>query len=292
MNKSLSLINEESIKDKIYNIRGYQVMLDRDLATLYGVKTKVFNQAVKRNINRFPSNFMFQLSKQEVVFLRSQIVTLENRRGKHRKYLPYVFTEHGVAMLSGVLKSDFAVNVSIKIIEEFVKMRKFFSINASIFNRLNSLEEKQFKTDTKLEKIFKAIEEKELKPKCGIFFNGEVFDSYVFISKLIKEAKKSIILIDNYVDESVLVLLSKRLKNVKALIYSKNITDKLKLDLKKYNKQYPKIKLLKFNKSHDRFLIIDEKIVYHIGASLKDLGKKWFAFSKLDISSLSVLEKL
>lgn len=309
---------DDSIKNKIYTIRGMQVMLDNDLAELYGVETKVFNQAVKRNSSRFPQNFMFQLAEEEHQNLRSQYVTLavedslrfqigtiddeesfrsqfatlENGRGKHRKYLPYVFTEQGVAMLSAVLRSQTAIQMSIHIINAFVEMRRFISNNALMFQRLDILEQKQSKTDEKVEAILSAIEDKSIKPKQGIFYDGQVYDAYLFVSDLIKSAKESIVLIDNYIDDTVLTLLSKRELNVKATIYTKNITKQLELDLQKYNAQYPNIELKKFDSSHDRFLIIDAKEMYHIGASLKDLGKKWFAFSKFDKSALSILEKL
>src|SRR3990167_3544044 len=317
MNKVTASI-DETIKTKIYTTRGMQVMLDSDLAELYGVETKNLNRAVNRNSDRFPQNFMFQLSEEEhqnlksqfatsslsdslrfqngtlddEESLRSQFVTLENSRGKHRKYLPYVFTEQGVAMLSAVLRSQSAVQMSIHIINAFVEMRKFISNNALIFQRLDSLEQKQSKTDEKVEAIFNAIEDRSIKPKQGIFYDGQVYDAYLFVSDLIKSAKESIILIDNYVDESVLTLLSKRDMKVNATIYNKKVTKQLELDLEKYNAQYPTIELKKFDSSHDRFLLIDEKEVYHIGASLKDLGKKWFAFSKLDMGALNILEKL
>lgn len=303
--QEISIKNEESIKSKIYSIRGFQVMLDRDLAELYAVEAKRINEQVKRNIDRFPENFMFQLTENEYENLRSQFATsninyslrsqnatLENQRGKHRKYLPYVFTEQGVAMLSAVLKSQRAVQTSIYIINAFVGMRKFISNNALIFQRLDSLEQKQFKTDEKMDAVLNAIESKELKPKQGIFYDGQIYDAYLFVSELIKSAKSSLILIDNYCDESVLTLLSKRGTNVEAKIYTKNITKQLQLDLKKYNEQYPKIELKKFDSSHDRFLIIDNSVVYHIGASLKDLGKKWFAFSKFEMDALDILLKL
>ncbi|MDP3292370.1 MAG: ORF6N domain-containing protein [Sulfuricurvum sp.] len=302
---------DDSIKNKIYTIRGLQVMLDRDLAELYDVETKVFNQAIKRNSDRFPQNFMFQLTEEEHQNLRSQIVTSslrsqivtldeqdslrsQNATLEHggRRYLPYVFTEQGVAMLSAVLRSQTAIQMSIHIINAFVEMRKFISNNALIFQRLDSLEQKQSKTDEKVEAIFNAIEDKSIKPKQGIFYDGQVYDAYLFVSDLIKSAKESIILIDNYIDESVLTLLSKRDANVKATIYTKDITKQLELDLQKYNAQYPKIEIKRFDSSHDRFLLIDNIEVYHIGASLKDLGKKWFAFSKLDMGVLNILEKL
>lgn len=295
----MAVINEETIKNKIYSVRGFQVMLDSDLAELYGVESKRLNEQVKRNIDRFPKNFRFQLTDEEYQNLRSQFATsswkskieTSNQYGG-RRYLPYVFTEQGVAMLSAVLKSQTAIQTSIYIINAFVQMRKFISNNALVFQRLDSLEQKQFKTDEKVDAILDAIESKELKPKQGIFYDGQVYDAYVFASKLIKSAKINIILIDNYCDESVLTLLSKRDADVKACIYTKNISKQLQLDLKKHNTQYQDIELKKFNSSHDRFLILDDQDVYHIGASLKDLGKKWFAFSKLEMDALEILTKL
>jgi hypothetical protein len=294
------LINEDTIKNKIYTIRGLQVMIDRDIAELYEVETKVFNQAVKRNIERFPENFRFQLTKEEYENLRSQIVTLSldsvSYWGKHTKYLPYVFTEQGVSMLSAVLKSKVAIEVSIKIINSFVNMRKTISQNASIFQRLENIETLRIKdkiaSDEKFDKIFDALEDKSFKPKQGIFYDGQVYDAYVFVTNLIKSAKKSIVLIDNYIDESVLTMLSKRDENVSCTIYTKNISKQLLLDLEKHNSQYPNIEVKKFDSSHDRFLILDDTKIYHIGASLKDLGKKWFAFSRLDVGSFDVLDRL
>ena len=303
--KQITTISKENIQDKIFTIRGLQVMLDEDLAELYQVESKRLNEQVKRNIDRFPEHFRFQLTEDEYKILRSniatlnsnnslrsQIATLENYRGKHRKYLPYIFTEQGVAMLSAVLKSKIAIQVSIQIIDTFVSMRKFISNNALIFQRLDTLEQKQFKNDENFNEIFEAIQSKDIKPKQGIFYDGQIYDAYVFVSDLIKSAKQSIQLIDNYIDDSVFTLLLKRESDIDTTIYTKNITKEIELDLKKYNAQYPNIELKKFNSSHDRFLIIDEKEVYHIGASLKDLGKKWFAFSKLDIDASDILLKL
>lgn len=287
MSKQITMSNKQGIRDKIYTIRGGQVMLDRDLAVLYQVETKVLNQAVKRNKDRFPPDFMFQLTNDEYEGLRSQSVTLKNlNRGQHRKYRPYVFTEQGVAMLSGVLKSKIAVATSIQIIQAFVRMRKFITENALLLQRISKLEEQQIITATKLEKIFQAIEDRSIKPQTGIFFDGQIFDAYIFVSKLIKSAKRSIILIDNYIDDSVLTLFSKRSKKCKAVIYTKNFSKKLHLDIEKHNEQYEPIEIKLFSDSHDRFLILDQKEIYHIGASLKDLGKKWFAFSKLEKNSI------
>ena len=283
----ISVINEETIKNKIYSIRGLQVMLDRDLAELYGVETKVFNQAVKRNESRFPNDFRFQLTEAEKYELVTNCDRLTSL--KYSTVNPYAFTEQGVSMLSAVLKSSIAITVSISIMKSFVQMRKFISNNALIFQRLDSLEQKQFKTDEKVDAVLNAIEDKSIKPKQGIFYDGQIYDAYVFVSDLIRSSKNNIVLIDNYCDESVLTLLSKRDSNVKASIYTKNTTKQLQLDLKKHNEQYQKIELKKFDSSHDRFLIIDDKDVYHIGASLKDLGKKWFAFSKFEMKALDIL---
>ncbi|MCS4436228.1 ORF6N domain-containing protein [Aquiflexum gelatinilyticum] len=278
------------IESKIYSIRGVQVMLDSDLALLYGTETKFINRAVKRNPLRFPDAFIFQLTEKEWIDLKYHFGTSSEHGG--RRTMPYVFSEQGVSMLSAVLNTDFAIQVSIQIMQAFVSMRKFLMNNASVFQRLDQVELKQLKTDEKLEQIFKALEAGQPKPDKGIFFEGQIFDAYVFVADLIKKAKTNIILIDNYVDESVLNLLLKRSKKVSATIYTKNISNQLLQDLKKYNSQYPEINIQEFKESHDRFLIIDGKELYHIGASLKDLGKKWFAFSRMDSFVNEVLQKL
>ncbi|HEY9188851.1 MAG TPA: ORF6N domain-containing protein [Ignavibacteria bacterium] len=283
------LIKIDDIQKQIYTIRNVQVMLDEDLAVLYCVETKVLNQAVKRNQERFPPEFMFQMTKEDMENLRSQIVTSS---WGGRRYLPYVFTEQGVAMLSAVLRSETAVQVSIQIMNAFVSMRRFLQTNAQIFQRLDSLELKQIQTDQKLDHILNAIEQKTLNPKQGIFYDGQVFDAWNFFSNLIRSAQKSIILIDNYIDDTVLTLFAKRSKGVTVTLLTKNPSQQLKTDIQKFNAQYEPIILKDFSASHDRFLIIDEKDLYHIGASLKDLGKKWFAFSKMDIQSVSLLENL
>lgn len=195
-------------------------------------------------------------------------------------------------MLSGVLKSDIAVKVSIHIMNAFVSMRKFIASNAQMFQRLDYVERKQIEHDDKINQIFKAIEENEIKPDKGIFFNGQVFDAYKFVSDLVRSAKKSIILIDNYIDDTVLTLFSKRQNNVSVTILTKEITKQLSLDLIKYNTQYPEIIIKEFKESHDRFLLIDENVVYHFGASLKDLGKKWFAFSKFDSDAFKIIDRI
>lgn len=288
--KELITQENQTIENKIYTIRNQQVMLDRDLAKLYEIETKVFNQAVKRNTKRFPNTFRFQLTKDELEILRSQNVTF--KENFNTKYLPYVFTEQGVSMLSAVLKSDIAIEISIKIIESFISMRKLITSNISMYDRFERVEQRLSLHDDKFNKIFNAIEEKGVPQKQHIFYNGQVFDAYLFVSDIIKSAKKSIKLVDNYVDESTLVLFTKRDIDVSVTIYTKTITKQLKLDLEKHNMQYPNIEIKKFDLSHDRFLIIDEKEVYHFGASLKDLGKKWFAVSKMDVEVLNIVEQL
>ena len=288
MNKLTNTLT--SIENKIYTIRGLQVMLDRDLADLFGVETRRLNEQVKRNIQRFPSEFMFQLTKEEFENLMSQIATSSLGHGGLRKE-PFVFTEQGVSMLSAVIKSQTAIEMSIQIIKSFVNMKRFLSNNAQIFNRLENLEKQQLNTNTKIDNILDAIEDKSIKPKQGIFYDGQIFDAYNFISDLVRDAQKSIVLIDNYVDDSVLILFSKN-QNIDITIYSKTISKQLKLDLEKYNQQYRPIKAIKFDNSHDRFMIIDKTEVYHIGASLKDLGKKWFAFSKFNNDSVEILRKI
>ncbi len=285
-------ISLNEFENRIFTIRLTQVMIDSHLAEMYNVETKVFNQAVRRNIERFPASFRFQLTENEWSSLRSQIVTLEKGPGQHRKYLPFAFTEQGVAMLSAILRSETAIMVSIQIMNAFVEMRKLVLKNADLFHRLDKLEIKQIETDQKFEHIFKALESRDQTPNKGIFFENQVFDAYTLVSNIIKKAEISIVLIDNYIDESILTLLSKRMEAVKATIYTKQINKQLHLDIKKHNEQYPAIEIKIFADSHDRFLIIDERELYHIGASLKDLGKKWFAISKMDSLTIEVLNKL
>mgnify|MGYP001598315381 CR=1 FL=1 len=291
------------IRSHIYSVRGVQIMLDEDLATLYNITTKVLNQSVKRNIDRFPQDFCFQLTKIEYDNLKSQFVTsnlisqfaVSKKHGGRRK-LPFAFTEQGVAMLSGVLKSDVAVHISIQIMSEFVSMRKTIQINSHVLTRIDKIETKQIldknDTDRKFKQVFDALSSDKDIPKQSLFFDGQTFDAYLFVSKLIKSAKQEIVLIDNFIDETVLLLLNKRKSGVVATIYSKNINSNLLLDLKKYNSQYPPIEIKKLNSSHDRFLIIDNKYIYHFGASIKDLGKKWCAVSKLEIDTLRILQHL
>lgn len=273
------------IENRILTLRGKQVMIDRDLAELYGVDTKRLNEQVKRNIDRFPERFRFQLSNQE----KDELVANCDRFNvlKHSSSKPFAFTEQGVAMLSTVLKSETAVNTSIRIIDAFVAMRNFLLNNASIFQRMERIEMKQLKTDEKVDAILDRLNGPK-EPEQGVFFNGQIFDAYVFVAKLIRRAQKRIVVIDSYIDDSVLVQLSKRNTGVTVDIYDGRISDQLRQDVERHNRQYPGVTLHAYNKAHDRFLIIDEE-VYHIGHSLKDLGKKLFAFSKMDVLTGSEL---
>ena len=298
----ITTIEAQNITDKIYLVGDKQVMLDSDLAEIYGVETKRINEAVKNNPNKFPSDFYFELDDNEFESLRSKFSTtnLKSKDSTSRftktRTNPKVFTEQGIYMLATILKSRTATDVTVAIMRTFVNMRTFLTHNASIFQRFDTIETKQLQyqleTDKKFNRIFKAIENKEVKPSEGIFYDGQIFDAYKFVVDIIKTAKTSIILIDNYLDESVLVLLSKRNPEVKATVYTSKMTKQLMLDLEKHNIQYPKISVKIFTKSHDRFLIIDNKTVYHIGSSLKDLGRKWFAFSKINIDAKEMINKL
>ena len=274
------------IETMILNVRGVQVMLDRDLSKLYGVETRRLNEQVKRNLERFPLEFCFQLTEVECQNLMSQNAT--SSWGGLRK-MPYAFTEQGVAMLSTVLKSETAVKASIQIMKAFVSMRHLIASNAHIFQRMDTIEHyqrelllHQTQTDHQIEDIFKRLDQENTVPDQGIFYQGQIFDAYTFASDLIKSAKTKIILIDNYIDESVLLMLSKRQDGVSALIMTHKITNTLKLDLSRQQQQYPPIDVQETQSYHDRFLIIDDTI-YHLGASLKDLGKKLFAFSRMEM---------
>ncbi|HDT11472.1 MAG TPA: ORF6N domain-containing protein [bacterium] len=283
------LIKVDDIKSRIFNIRGMQVMLDMDLAEFYQVETRIINQVVKRNKERFPPSFNFILTNQELNNLKSQFV-ISSWGG--RRTNPYAFTEAGVAMLSAVLRSSIAVRMSVLIIEAFVAMRHFISENAAIFQRLSTVEVKQIEADKKFDMIFKAMESDQLLPKQGIFFDGQVFDAHKFVSDIVRSAEKSIILIDNYVDETVLAQFAKKKEGVRLKILTKNISLELEIDVKKFNTQFSNTEIQKFSHSHDRFMIIDNKDLYLFGASLKDLGKKWFGFSKMEIGAAEILAKL
>ena len=283
------------IQPLIRVIRGQHVMLDRDLSLLYKVETKRLNEQVKRNIERFPEDFMFQLSKDDVEILKSQNAT--SSWGGDRR-LPYAFTEQGIAMLSSVLKSQTAVDVNIRIMRAFVSMRRFIATNSQLFQRLETIEYHQLEmkqhqeiTDKRIDEVFKKLDANN-PPVQGIFYDGQVFDAYRFVSDLMRKAKLSVVLIDNYVDDTVLTLLDKREDGVTATIYTQRISNQFKLDVDRHNTQYPHIEIKQFNKAHDRFLLIDDE-VYHIGASIKDLGKKWFGFTLMrDITATELINKI
>ena len=327
----------ENIKDLIYEIRGKQVMLDSDAAMLYKYETKVINQTVKRNIERFPEDFCFHLTEVEYANLRSQFVTSnsneidnmrchfgtasnkideqkgiilrsqnvtldrdistlkkdinnlrrqngtlnknENKSGKHRKYLPYVFTEQGIAMLSGLLKNETAIKVSINIMNAFVEMRKFISSNHHMFERLTTIEYKLLDYDEKFDLLFDELgSNKDFKQK--IFYDGQIYDAYSLIIDIIKKAEKEIVVIDNYVNKDVFDMLSNKKNGVKVTIISSNELNDL--DINKFNEQYPLLEVIKSNKYHDRFIVIDSIEIYHLGASFKDAGKKCFAINKME----------
>ena len=284
-----------NIQPMIRIIRERQVMLDSDLSALYGVETRRLNEQVKRNIERFPDDFMFQLNKDELDNLKSHFAT--SSWGGVRK-LPYAFTEQGIAMLSSVLKSKTAVEANIRIMRAFVSMRRFIATNAQLFQRLETIEYHQLEmkqhqevTDKRIDEIFKRLDA-ENPPMQGIFYDGQVFDAYRFVSDLIRKAKQSIVLIDNYVDDTVLTLLDKRAERVSAIIYTQRVSNQFQLDIDRHNIQYPFIEIKRFNKAHDRFLLIDDE-VYHIGASIKDLGKKWFGFTLMrDITATELINKI
>lgn len=278
------MLSQKHIENRIFTIRNVMVMVDSDLSEIYQVGTRVLNQAVKRNIERFPDDFTFQLTETEWDNLKSQFVTSSYHGG--RRKLPYVFTEQGVAGLSGVLKSETAAKIHVAIMRAFVAMRKVIQENQLMYQRLDRIEIKQLETDHKFERVFKALESKDVIPTQGVFFDGQVFDAYELASRIIRSASESIVLIDNYINENTFTHLAKKKKGVKALLFAKTISKQITLDAQKANEQYGHFELKNFDKSHDRFLIIDGKEVYHLGASLKDLGKKWFAFSKLDKNSV------
>lgn len=282
----------EKIKKLIYTIRGKQVMLDSDVAMLYHYPTKRINEVVKRNIERFPENFCFKLTEFEAENLRSQFATssLEKENYGGRRYLPYVFTEQGIAMLSGLLKNDIAIQVSINIMNAFVEMRRFIATNGQVFERLTSIEYRVLEQnkmltehEKKFEKVFDELQKNEkIGFKQSIFFDGQIYDAYSLIIDIIKKAKQKILIIDNYIDDSILKMISKKNKDIEVVILTSQNSNLNKLDINKFNKQYPTLKVATTNKFHDRFIVIDNKELYHVGASLKDLGKKCFAISRIE----------
>ena len=298
---ALTQNSSENIKNLIYTIRGKQVMLDSDVAMLYHYETKKINQAVKRNIDRFPERFCFKLTEEELETMWSQIVTtskLKDNKYRSAKYLPYVFTEQCIAMLSGLLKNEIAVQISINIMDAFIEMRKFLLSNGQVFDRLSNVEYKLLEQnkvltehEEKFEKVFDELQKNEKEEfKQKIFFDGQIYDAYSLIIGIIKRAKNKILIIDNYIDDSILEMLQKKNKNVEVIILTIQNNKLTKLDIQKFNKQYPTLKIAYTNKFHDRFIVIDNKELYHCGASLKDLGKKCFAISKIE--DIEYIEKI
>ena len=297
--EELELTTIEEIQGMIYTIRGKQVMLDSDAARLYNTETKKINQAVKRNIERFPEDFCFQLTEEEYESLRSQIVlnsksSIDNNNWSQivtsslgtgnyggRRYLPYVFTEQGIAMLAPLLKNKIAVQVSINIMNAFVIMRHFLKENGQVFERLTSVEYRLIEHDKKFDIVFDKLQEKQIENQ-RIFFDGQIYDAYSLIIDIIKTANNKITIIDNYVDDSILEMLSKKKDNVEVVILTSNKSNIKNIDIQKFNKQYPTLKVAKTDKFHDRFIILDEKEMYHLGASIKDLGKKCFGINKIE----------
>jgi phage regulator Rha-like protein len=305
-NKSNIVVRQE-IENRIYTIRGIQVMIDSDLAEIYGVETKQINRSVKRNEERFPEKFMFQLSENEWDFLRNRnetatsdkpqkLQTTSQNNNPNLKYqfgtsslghggrrkLPFAFTEQGVAMLSAVLRSETAVKVSLQIMDAFVEMRKIMLNNAGLLQRVEKIETKLIENDANFERVFNALETKNSKPTQNIFFDGQIYDAYSFIVELIEKAEKDIVLIDNYVDNTVLDMFSKKKNAVEVRIITHSKSKLLETDVQKFNQQYPNLRLEYSDKMHDRFLFIDNTNLYHIGASIKDMGKKCFAFSLIN----------
>ncbi len=291
---------QSDIKSLIYVIRNQQVMLDSDLAMLYQVETKRLNEAVKRNISRFPEKFRFQLTKDECENLKSQIATsssdINNGYGGRRK-LPFVFTEQGIAMLSAVLRSDVAIRVSIRIMETFVEMRKYMANTSLLYERLNAMEVRQtnyqLETDERFEKVFEYISEHE-ESSQKIFFDGQIYDAFSLLVRLIGTADKEITLIDGYVGVETLNLLIKKKSDVPVTIYTQRRTMLSKTDVENFNAQYPTLKIKYTKAFHDRFLILDRMTAYHIGASLKDAGKKCFGINLIqDVSIVKdILQRL
>lgn len=285
-------ISNIEIKNLIYTIRGKQVMLDSDVAMLYHYETKYINLAVKRNKARFPENFCFKLTTEEIENLKLQFATTSLAKTNYggRRNAPYVFTEQGIAMLSGLLRNEIAVQVSINIMNAFVEMRKFLMLNGQVFERLTNMEYKLLEHDKKFDMIFNQLQQEE-NVKQKIFFNGQIYDAYSLIIDIIKKAKKKITIIDNYIDDSVLKMLTKKQENVEVVILTSTKSNIQSIDIQKFNKEYPILKVGKTDKFHDRFILIDNKEMYHLGASIKDLGKKCFAITKIENEEIIELIK-
>jgi len=273
---------QTNVLTRIFTIRGADVILDFDLARIYGVSTSRLNEQVKRNLHRFPNTFCFQMSPEELRDWMSQNAISNSEKMGMRK-LPFLFTEYGVAMVSSVLRTTIAVEVSIHIIQSFIDLKNARLKGELLVSRISNVEQMLLTHDRQIQEVYQQIKGLDIQ-KCGIFFNDQIFDAYVFSSNLLKKAKKSIVLIDNYVDETTLLQLSKRGKGVDCVVYTGRLTNALQLDLERHNSQYAPIEIRLLKHVHDRFLLIDEKNMYHLGASLKDLGKRWFAFSSPDAS--------
>jgi hypothetical protein len=287
---------EIDIKDMILQVRGFQVLLDSDVAKLYGYETKYINRAAMRNKERFPKNFRFQMTSDEMavafesrlansisdsgeVDLRFQNGTLNQGRGEHRKYLPYVYTEQGIGMLAGILKNPTAIAVSVSIMNAFVEMRRFILSNQNLFARVTTTEYKLLEHDKRFEQIEEAITSNEVKPQ-NIFFDGQIYDAYSLLVKISRKAKQSLVIIDNYLDEKVLDALTTKKSNVKVIVIGDlGKLNKSRIAVEKFNNQYPSVTIYGTNNFHDRYIIVDDLMVYHCGASLKDLGKKVFSIN-------------
>ena len=294
--QAVVMSDESNIQVLIKTIRGVQVILDRDVARLYGVATGALNRQVKRNEERFPGDFMFRLSAEEWDNLKCQIGI--SSWGGDRQ-LPYAFTENGIAMLSSVLRSPTAIEVNIRIMRAFSAMRRFLLANAQMFQRIEAVEKRQIATDTKVDSILQRLDAAET-PLRGVFYDGQLWDARALVLKLVASAKRSLVLIDNWATPEVLDLFAKKRKGVKVTVFTSEHYDKKHVphrkisdaDVKTFNAQYPKL-TVRYNESfHDRFLIIDDKELYLIGASLKDLGKKCFAFTKLDAGEIRRIKKI
>ena len=298
MENEIIILDENDLKNKIYTIRGVQVMLDSDLAEIYGYSTKAFNQQVKNNIEKFDEDFMFQLTKEETDYLRSKFLT--TNISTMSRSLPYAFTEQGIYMLMTVLKGELAVKQSKTLIRLFKQMKDFVLTNSQLFAEIDSIKKHLIESDLhhkendkRIDELFTLMDKYKIEEKQGIFFQGQIFDAYAKFESFIQSAKKEIVLIDGYVDLTVLERLAKKQKGVNVLLYTASKTKITNLDVQKFNAQYPTLTLNFTSKMHDRFLIIDNSVLYHIGASLKDLAKKCFAFEILDSSLIpSVLGNL
>ena len=297
-------IDDAFIKSRIYTVRSVQVIIDRDLASLYGVEAKYLNRQVKRNIERFPEDFMFQLTKEEC--LRCQIVTLNEGQGQHLKYMPYAFTENGIAMLSGVLRSHTAIEINIKIMRVFNAMRRALASMAPILERIAETERRQLedrakqiadqsRNEERFDTIFKAMDGGDFPPQ-KVFFDGKHYDAYSFAKKLVRKAAKKIVLVDGYSDEVTLDILSQKKGGVEVLVAtSQKMIDKhlTSVAVEKFNKQNPTLTVKAVGTFHDRFLILDDKELYHFGASLKDLGRQYCAVTKMDAMFIpSIMQRI